>query len=127
MSDQFLSLTRDGAVAPLNATPDFWERLMDGRTRIDGWLVSLIRLDGSFAHSERHPDGEEIVILREGGPVELSLDVPGGPRIERLTREHPVCIVPRDVWHVGRSEAPATLVFVTPAGGTDHRPLAEHP
>eukprot|EP00752_Nemacystus_decipiens_P000959 g959.t1 len=127
MANQFLSLARDGGVEALGATPDFWDGLTSGRIKIDGWLVSLIELDGAFDHSERHGAGEEIVILREGGPVELSLDEPGGPHLVRLTRDDPVCIVPRGIWHMGRSEAPATLVFITPAGGTDHRPVSQHP
>lgn len=120
-TDIFLSLARDGAAEALGGGPEFWEKLADGRITIDGWLVSLLRLSGSFPHWERHMDGEEIVILRQGGPVALRIEEEAGERTAQLTPESPVCVVPRTCWHFGTAETPATLVFITPAGNTEHR------
>lgn len=120
-SDIFLSIERDGSMERLGGGPEFWDNLIGGDITIDGWLVSIIRLEESFAHWERHMDGEETVILREGGPVALDIETADGVRTEHLTAGAPVCIVPREHWHFGRAETPATLVFITPAGSTEHR------
>lgn len=119
-SDHFLELVRDGSAAPIEADGSFWADLMSGRRVIDGWLISILSLESEFSHWERHMDGEEIVILRDGA-VEIDLEEADGVRTVALTPDSPYAIVPRRTWHFGRARVPSTLVFITPAGSTEHR------
>jgi mannose-6-phosphate isomerase-like protein (cupin superfamily) len=74
---------------------------------------------------ERHPNSDEMLqvvaghsdltILSENGPVTLPLD-PGS-----------VAIVPRGLWHRNHGVPSVTMMYVTPAEGSEHSWDEPHP
>jgi mannose-6-phosphate isomerase-like protein (cupin superfamily) len=86
----------------------------------EGRLVSLGDVRESWATWERHPAGEEVVVLLSGR-VELVQEVDGDER--RLTLEAGQAVVnPPGVWHTVDVVEPGRALFITPGRGTEHRP-----
>ena len=86
----------------------------------DGRLVTLGRQDVPWDSWERHPAGEEIVVL-VSGRVDLIQEIDGEERVVALTPGTAV-INPRNVWHTANVHEPGDALFITPGRGTEHRP-----
>lgn len=85
----------------------------------EGRLV-MIGLSGStWSEWERHPAGDELVVLL-GGHTTLVQDLSGE---EHRIELHPgeAVINPRGVWHTADVHEPSRTLFVTPGRGTEHR------
>ena len=69
---------------------------------------------------ERHPAGEELVMLLSGR-VDLLQEIDGETRRTEL---HPGMAVvnPPGVWHTADVHEPGVGLFITPGRGTEHRP-----
>ena len=72
-------------------------------------------------HWERHPAGDEILVLLSG-EMEVVLDTASGEQRARLAPGQ-TFIVPKGVWHRGIVSRPGELMFITPGAGTEHRPV----
>jgi oxalate decarboxylase/phosphoglucose isomerase-like protein (cupin superfamily) len=68
-----------------------------------------------------HPNGEEVICLLSG-EVEFVLELDEGPLNVALRTPGDYCIVPRGIWHTGRTNTAARMLYVTPGEGTEHRP-----
>ena len=122
----FVHLGRGGSAVPI---PDFeWtpEFMTAYRDRVsgdgnDGRLVCLIPQTETWDGWERHPAGEELVLLLSGR-IDLVQDLVGGEHVIEL---HPgeAAINPTNVWHTSRVHEPGDALFITPGEGTEHRPL----
>lgn len=89
--------------------------------RVDGFVVGAPRMLHDAPHGgERHPDGDELLLLISGA-VEVVLEEEGGKRVTAL-RPGQATIVPRGVWHRVRILQPSQIVHVTPGPGGEHRP-----
>jgi mannose-6-phosphate isomerase-like protein (cupin superfamily) len=86
----------------------------------EGRLVMLGDVHDSWATWERHPAGEEVVVLLSGR-VELVQDVDGVERRVTLTAGQAI-INPPGVWHTADVVEPGRALFITPGRGTEHRP-----
>jgi mannose-6-phosphate isomerase-like protein (cupin superfamily) len=86
----------------------------------DGRLVVAERQDASWTSWERHPAGEEVVILLSGR-VDLIQEIDGEARTVALTPGMAV-INPRNVWHTADVHEPGEALFITPGRGTEGRP-----
>jgi mannose-6-phosphate isomerase-like protein (cupin superfamily) len=86
----------------------------------EGRLVMLGHHAESWTSWERHPAGEEVVVLLSGR-VDLWQDLPEG---ERRVELHPgqAVINPPGVWHTADVIEPGDGLFITPGRGTEHRP-----
>ena len=71
---------------------------------------------------ERHPAGEEVVMLLSGAAT-LVLEESGQERTVPLDEPGAYVLVPRNTWHTARTTLPTTLLFLTPGAGTEHRPV----
>ena len=76
---------------------------------------------GVFRHSgrapwERHPGGDELLLVLEGGG-EITVLAEGGP-IEAELRPGRLFICPRGLWHRSVATPSMTALYVTPAVGT---------
>lgn len=125
--DPFASFVHlpDGPDSPdatlLEVTPDFWERLGARRDLHGGRMVSACRFEADWASWERHPAGDEIVVLLSGA-MDFVLDDAGALKAVALRGRRAV-VVPAGVWHTARVLEPSEAIFFTRGEGTEHRPL----
>jgi mannose-6-phosphate isomerase-like protein (cupin superfamily) len=91
----------------------------------DGRLVCIVEQGATWDTWERHPAGEELVVLLSGR-VDLVLDLDGSEQVVAL---HPgqAMVNPPNVWHTARVHEPGQALFVTPGRGTEHRPVSGTP
>jgi len=73
LAKTFVSLGTDGRTLPMDVTERFWPDLEAGRIGAGpGRLLSLFEFDTSWDVWERHPNGDEIVLLLDG-EVEIQI------------------------------------------------------
>ncbi|HEY9042255.1 MAG TPA: hypothetical protein VIN66_08750 [Rheinheimera sp.] len=85
-------------------------------------LVSCYAFSANWPSWERHPNGDEIVILLSG-QTEFILQTDDGDVSIKLSRQGEYVLVPRSVWHTARTLNRCKLLFITPGEGTEHRPV----
>jgi catechol 2,3-dioxygenase-like lactoylglutathione lyase family enzyme/uncharacterized cupin superfamily protein len=89
----------------------------------EGRLVMIGGNEESWTSWERHPAGDEVVVLLSGR-VTLVQEIAG--REERIDLEAGHAVInPRGTWHTADVHEPYQALFVTPGRGTEHRPRAE--
>lgn len=86
----------------------------------DGRMVCVFPQPSTWTTWERHPAGEELVVLLSGR-VDLIQEIDGVERTIEL-RAGGAAINPRGVWHTADVHEPGSGLFVTPGVGTEHRP-----
>jgi quercetin dioxygenase-like cupin family protein len=86
----------------------------------EGRLVLLDHQNASWTSWERHPAGEELVVL-VSGRVDLIQEIDGEHRVVEL-RPGQAAINPPGVWHTADVHEPSSALFVTPGRGTENRP-----
>jgi mannose-6-phosphate isomerase-like protein (cupin superfamily) len=117
-----------GLGATATPLPDFqWtpEYLADYGARVasdgdEGRLVCINPVADSWDSWERHPAGEEVVVLLEGH-VTMIQELDGEPHAVEL-RAGQAAINPPGVWHTTDVHEPGSALFITPGRGTEHRP-----
>lgn len=117
----YVDLAPSGATA-MPGGEAFWKGLMSGQITLKGRLVSVYEMH-DFAHWERHPAGEELVVVMSGS-VDFILEEPEGERTVRVSTGQAI-LVPTGVWHRGVVVAPGQALFVTEGEGTETRPIAK--
>lgn len=112
----------DGGTGARSVTvdADFWPALMSGRLGPVQRMVSSFSYDKDWGSWERHPAGEELVMLLDGD-VELVLEIEGGEKRVALTRPGSYVLVPTNTWHTAKVRAPSRMLFITPGEGTENR------
>jgi len=83
-------------------------------------LVSAYEFSSDWPSWERHPAGDEIVLLLSG-KVEMVLRRGGQCECVALTQSGTYVVVPAGVWHTARTSEKTSMLFVTPGEGTEHR------
>ncbi len=86
----------------------------------DGRLVMIGDTNTSWTSWERHPAGEEVVVLLSGR-VTLIQERDGRPHAAEMHAGQAV-INPTGVWHTCDVHEPGRALYITPGGGTEHRP-----
>ncbi len=127
LAHTFVHLGLDAAATPL---PDFaWspEYLDAYAARFatdgdEGRLVCVLPQEATWDTWERHPAGDEVVVLLSGR-VDVVQEVEGTQRVVEL-RAGEAMVNPRNVWHTALVHEPGEALFITPGTGTEHRPLA---
>jgi mannose-6-phosphate isomerase-like protein (cupin superfamily) len=87
----------------------------------DGRLVCLTPETQTWTSWERHPAGEEVVVLLSGR-VDLIQEIDGVEHVNEMLPGQAV-INPTGVWHRSVVHEPGEALFITPGRGTEHRPL----
>jgi len=82
-------------------------------------LISSHEFNGDWPTWERHPAGDEIVMLLSGA-VTLVLKTESGEESVSLDAPGAFVVVPRNTWHTARVSAPARMLFITPGEGTEN-------
>lgn len=85
-----------------------------------GRIVCAFDQPASWDSWERHPAGEEIVVLLSGR-VDLLQEVDGEVRRVPL-QPGEAAVNPPGVWHTADVHVPGMALFVTPGQGTEHKP-----
>lgn len=126
LSEVFIHLGVGSTATPL---PDFtWspEYMAGYHERFaadgaEGRLVCLMAQEKTWDTWERHPAGEEVVVLLSGR-VDLVQDLDGAEHVVEL---HPgqAVINPPGVWHTARVHEPGVGLFITPGRGTEVKPV----
>ena len=86
----------------------------------EGRLVGVFEQTESWSTWERHPAGEEIVLLLSGR-ADLIQQIDGQERRVVLGPGQAV-VNPTGVWHTADVHEPGQILFVTPGRGTEHKP-----
>jgi mannose-6-phosphate isomerase-like protein (cupin superfamily) len=126
LSDVFIHLGVGSTATPL---PDFaWspEYLAGYQERFaadgaEGRLICVMPQEETWDSWERHPAGDEVVVLLSGR-VDLVQDLDGAEHVVELQAGQAV-INPAGVWHTARVHEPGVALFVTPGRGTEAKPL----
>ncbi len=82
-------------------------------------LVAAFDCTEAWSHWERHPAGDEIVMLLSG-EIELILRRTQADESLRLTTVGEFVVIPRGIWHTVRPVKPGRMLFITPGAGTEH-------
>ena len=91
----------------------------------EGRLVTVSDQAATWDMWERHPAGEELVLLLSGR-VDLVQDL-GGEHHRIALSPGLAAVNPRNVWHTAEVHEPGRALFITPGRGTEHRSAADHP
>ena len=86
----------------------------------EGRLVCVTPQEKTWSSWERHPAGDELVVLLSGR-VDVIQDLPEGHHTVSL-RAGRAMVNPKGVWHTNDVHEPGSALFVTPGAGTEHRP-----
>ena len=127
LSEVFVHLGLGVTATPL---PDFtWtpEYLAGYQERFaadgaEGRLVCVVAQNETWDSWERHPGGEEVVVLLTGR-VDLVQELDGHEHVVEL-RPGQAVINPAGVWHTARVHEPGMALFITPGRGTEAKPRA---
>jgi mannose-6-phosphate isomerase-like protein (cupin superfamily) len=91
----------------------------------EGRLVVVSVQDETWGFWERHPAGEEVVVLLTGRlDVVQELD---GEEVTTPLVPGEALINPIGVWHRSVVHEPGSALFITPGLGTEHRPITAAP
>lgn len=118
----YLHFRDDGAADAVPVSDSFWSELSAGGLAHlnQGRLMSAFTFSRPWPTWERHPAGEELVMLLSGAAT-LVLEEPGQDREVQLDKPGDFTLVPRNVWHTARTQEKTTMLFLTPGEGTEHR------
>lgn len=120
LTDTFAVLTPRMDVATVPVTPTVYQEL---NARFDGFrghaMVAVHAFDADWGNWERHPHGDEIVVLLSGA-ADMVLRRDAGEEVVPLREPESCVVIPRNTWHTARVREPARMLFVTPGEGTEH-------
>jgi uncharacterized cupin superfamily protein len=121
LDETFAILKPDLSVATIAVTPSVYAEL---DARFDHFkshvLVSSHEFVSDWGLWERHPAGDEVVILMSGAAT-LRMMVDAGEQVVELRDPGSFAIVPRNTWHTAEIREATRMVFVTPGEGTENR------
>jgi len=118
LTTSVIGLRRDGVarlMAPSSGGPP---------RRLDGHTIGLgmISADNMPPHAgERHPDGDEILIM-VSGRIDVHLELDDGDETVQLGPGEAMTI-PKGVWHLIHCVEPGQLINITPGPSGEYRPL----
>ena len=86
----------------------------------EGRLVTVEPMSGSWDAWERHPAGEEVVVLLSGRADLIQRTADGERRVPLTAGQ--ALINPPGVWHTADVHEAGQALFITPGRGTEHEP-----
>ena len=122
LASRYIHLAPDDSARVMEGGDAFWAGIAGRRDLDSGRLMGRTSQSKDWDHWERHPAGEEILILLSG-ELELVIDTGCGER-RAVMRAGETFVMPKGLWHRGIVRQPGELMFITPGAGTEHRPLA---
>jgi mannose-6-phosphate isomerase-like protein (cupin superfamily) len=121
----YLHFRENGRAEAIPVSDSFWEEMAAGKySQLEqGRLMSAFTFSKPWAMWERHPAGEELVMLLSGSAI-VVLEELGQERTVQLSEPGAYVLVPQNVWHTARTSVQTTMLFLTPGAGTEHRPVS---
>jgi mannose-6-phosphate isomerase-like protein (cupin superfamily) len=117
----YLHLAEGPALTEVPEGPALWSEI-DRRTELHrGRLVTAFDSTDDWTVWERHPHGDEIVMVTAGAVV-AHLDDGAGDTWSIELRAPELVVVPAGVWHTVDVVESGTMLVITWGEGTDHRP-----
>ncbi len=118
--EQFAVLTPDLSVDGRELSDDFYAALDRDYAGFAGHvLIAAHSFEKDWPTWEKHPAGDEIVVLLSGS-AELVLREDDGDRAVTLVEAGSFVLVPRDTWHTAHIAESAQMLFITPGEGTEN-------
>jgi hypothetical protein len=126
--NSYLHVQDGGQTDRIPVSDSFWQEVAKGdRPELNqGRLMSALTFSQPWPTWERHPAGEELVLLL-AGVVTIVLEESSGERSILLDQVGAYVLVPTGVWHTAQTTVTTTLLFLTPGAGTEHRPVRSTP
>ena len=124
IASTYLHFLDDGRASPIPVSDTFWGDLAAGKhPQLEhGRLMSAFTFSAPWSSWERHPAGDELVMLLSGAAT-LVLEHSGQEHSVQLRTPGDYLLVPRNVWHTARTAVPTTMLFLTAGAGTEHRAM----
>jgi len=119
LDSTYVNLRPDDSATTLRIGPRFWATIKKRSDLNHGRLVGTTLQKKDWPIWERHPVGDEILILLSG-ELEMVLETRTGIRKTPL-KAGQTLVVPRNTWHHAVVKKPGKLMFITPGAGTEHR------
>ncbi len=118
LAETFAVITPALDAVPKALSPSLYQELENEFNGFAGHtLVSMHSFNQDWPTWEKHPAGDEIVVLLSGeARFVLRTDV--GDEPVTLAEAGSYVIVPRDTWHTARISMPTKMLFITPGEGT---------
>ena len=118
--ETFAVIKPDLKMQPVPVTSTLYDRLQNDFDNFRGHvLVSVHEFSESRSHWERHPAGDEMVVLL-AGKVTLRIQKHQGEEKVDLNEPCSYVIIPRGAWHIAETQESARMLFITPGEGTEH-------
>jgi len=84
---------------------------------LDKATIMVTKFAG-LAPWERHPDGDELIVVLEGGG-DITVLTENGPVSSEL-RPGQLFVCPKGLWHRANAQPAMVALYVTPLGGGEH-------
>ena len=127
LQDTFAVLKGDLSVETVDVSPTLYSEL---DARFEQFrscvLVSTHEFSADWPTWERHPAGDEIVILLSGA-ASMVLKTDSGREVVELDEPGAYVVVPRNTWHTSRVARSARMLFIAPGEGTENLTDGEFP
>lgn len=119
--ETYLHLGTGPEITQIPVTADFWPSIDDRTELHTGRLMTGLAVDADWTVWERHPAGDEVIVVTDGA-VRFHLD--DGDSVEQLTVVAPeYIVVPTGVWHTADAlDGDGRILVITWGEGTEHRP-----
>lgn len=121
INQDFIVLSPDKSATIEAADAGLYHRLTRDYQDFKGHeLISCHEFNEDWSSWEKHPNGDEVVILLSG-EVTLVLQTEDGRESVQLKEQGGYVVVPKNVWHTALTRVETKLLFITPGQGTDHK------
>ncbi len=121
LSDTFSVIKPDLSVDTVPVTPSLYPDLDTNYAGFKGHLlVSEYEFSEDWPTWERHPAGDETVVLLSGRAT-MILREDEVDRLVSLSQPGEYLVVPRNTWHTARVAERARMLFITPEEGTENK------
>lgn len=124
LDQTFAVLKPDLAIDAVPVSPTLYRELDANYNQFAGHvLISEHEFSAAWTVWERHPAGDEMVVLLSGSAT-IEIETTDGNRIVTLSEPGAYAIIPRGCWHTAIAAEPTRMLFVTPGEGTENRSIA---
>ncbi len=121
LMQEFIVLKPDLSAQSVAVTASLYQQLDQDFDRFRGHsLVAMYHFDQDWGSWERHPAGDETVILLHG-KVRMRLRRNGKDEVHELASPGDSLIVPQGLWHTAEVLEAARMLFITPGEGTEQK------